>query len=83
MEKTCSKGHTFMKTSACLVCPICEQERTPIADFLTLFPAPARRALENHGITSIEKLATITESEILTFHGFGPKSIKILSTLIL
>lgn len=82
MEKNCSNGHTFFKTSTCPVCPICEQERTPVANFLNEFPAPARRALENHGITTLERLAATSESELLSYHGFGPSSIKIVRRLI-
>jgi predicted RecB family nuclease len=83
MEKTCSNGHTFFKTSNCSVCPICEKERTPVADFLTLFPAPARRALENHGIITLERLAATSESELLSYHGFGPSSIDIVRRLVI
>ena len=83
MEKRCSEGHVFFKTTTCPVCPICEKTRIPIADFLSLFPAPARRALENHGVTSLERLVATPESELLSYHGFGPSSIKIVRRLIL
>ena len=83
MEKRCSKGHVFFKTSSCPVCPICEKTRIPIADFLSLFPAPARRALENHGVTNLESLVATPESKLLSYHGFGPASVKIVRMLIL
>ena len=35
MQRICSNGHTYQKTSACPVCPICEKMRTPEADFLS------------------------------------------------
>jgi len=82
MEKTCRNGNPFFKTSACPVCPHCEKEHKDQEDFLNSFPAPARRALENHGITTLEKLATTPESVLLSYHGFGPSSIKIVKKLI-
>jgi len=83
MGKRSSKGHVFFKTSSCPVCPICEKTRIPIANFLSLFPAPARRALENHGVTSLEHLVATPESELLSYHGFGPASIKIVRRLVI
>jgi predicted RecB family nuclease len=37
--------------------------------------APARRALEGAGITTIPKLAKTSESELLELHGMGPASL--------
>jgi predicted RecB family nuclease len=73
--KTCAKGHQFYKSSDCPVCPICERERKPVYDFLSLFAAPARRALEGAGITTIEQLAAHSEAEILGLHGIGLSSL--------
>jgi predicted RecB family nuclease len=73
--KTCPKGHKFYKSSACPVCPICEEERKPKDSFLALLGAPARRALENEGITSLEKLSAYSEKEILSLHGMGKSSL--------
>jgi DNA repair protein RadC len=36
--------------------------------------APARRALEGAGLTTLAKLAKTTEREILALHGMGPAS---------
>ena len=72
--KTCPKGHKFYKSSDCPVCPICEEERKPEDSFLALLGAPARRALENEGITSLEKLSAYSEKEILSLHGMGISS---------
>lgn len=47
----------------------------------TPFPktsAPARRALDNAGIASLEELSKHTEKEIAALHGMGPKAIRIL-----
>ena len=73
--RTCNKGHKYYKSSDCPTCPTCEQERKPDNGFLSLLSAPARRALENNGITSVQKLSTYSEKEILQFHGMGPASL--------
>jgi DNA-directed RNA polymerase alpha subunit len=73
--KTCHKGHQFYKSSDCPSCPICEKERKPHSGFLSLLSSPARRALENNGITNLEQLSTYTEKEILQLHGMGPASL--------
>jgi uncharacterized protein YdhG (YjbR/CyaY superfamily) len=49
--------------------------RQPKEDFLSLLPAPARRALENKGITTLKKLASFSAADILTLHGMGPSSL--------
>ncbi|MGX2958476.1 RNA polymerase alpha subunit C-terminal domain-containing protein [Peribacillus sp. JNUCC 23] len=80
--RTCNKGHTYYKSSNCPTCPTCEQERKPVNGFLSLLSAPARRALENNGITSLQDLSKYSEKEILQFHGMGPASLpKLRSTL--
>lgn len=43
--------------------------------FLDSLAAPARRALENNKITTLKKLASYTEAELLTFHGLGPSTL--------
>lgn len=74
-RKVCDRGHTFYKSSDCPTCPTCEAERAPKEGFLSTLSAPARRALEHEGITTLEKLATFTESEVLELHGMGPSTI--------
>ncbi|MDQ0657796.1 DNA-directed RNA polymerase alpha subunit [Paenibacillus sp. W2I17] len=39
-----------------------------------MLSAPARRALENEGITTLLQLAEYTEKEILKLHGIGPSA---------
>jgi DNA-directed RNA polymerase alpha subunit len=73
--RTCSKGHKYYKSSDCPTCPICEEERKPKGGFLALLSAPARRALENNGISSLKQLSKFSEEEILKFHGMGKTSI--------
>lgn len=73
--RTCDKGHQYYKKSDCPTCPMCEMERKPESGFLSQLSAPARRALENNGIHSLEILASFSEKELLQFHGLGPASI--------
>ena len=73
--KTCRNGHKFNKSSNCPVCPVCEKKKKPKAEFMSVLGAPARRALENYGISSLKKLSSCTESELLALHGIGPGSI--------
>ncbi|HLY71221.1 MAG TPA: hypothetical protein VKR53_15915 [Puia sp.] len=49
------------------------------ADFLSLLAAPARRALENKGIRTLEQLSGYTEAEIKALHGIGKSAIPKLS----
>jgi predicted RecB family nuclease len=74
-KKICKNGHTFFKSSDCPTCPACEEARKPKGGFLTALAAPARRALENNGILTLEKLAALSEKEVLQFHGMGKSSI--------
>lgn len=73
--RTCPNGHQYYKSSDCPTCPICEQERKPQEGFLTLLSAPARRALQDKGIQTLEQLSKYSEEEILLLHGLGPSSI--------
>ena len=80
--KICANGHQFFKSSDCPVCPICEKERKPKGNFLSLLGAPARRALENNGITTLQQLSAYSEKEILSFHGMGKSTIPTLEKLL-
>ena len=73
--RTCPKGHRYYKSSDCPTCPICEEEKKPKDGFLSLLAAPARRALENNGITTLKQLSKFSEEEILKFHGMGKSSL--------
>jgi predicted RecB family nuclease len=73
--RTCTKGHHYYKSSDCPTCPICEAERKPDDGFLALLSAPARRALENAGITTLSELAKQSEKDILNIHGIGKTTI--------
>lgn len=82
MLKNCKKGHQFYKSSDCPTCPICERERKPKEGFLMVLAAPARRALENAGILTIEQLSNYSENELLALHGMGKSSIPKLKIIL-
>ncbi|WP_108669146.1 RNA polymerase alpha subunit C-terminal domain-containing protein [Peribacillus acanthi] len=81
--RICDKGHNFYKSSDCPTCPTCEQENKPGSGFLSLLSAPARRALEHNGITTLQELSTYSEKEILKFHGMGPASLPKLRSALM
>lgn len=78
--RTCSKGHTYYKSSDCPTCPTCEKENKPESGFLSLLSAPARRALVHNEITTLCRLSEFSEKEILNLHGIGPASLPILKS---
>jgi DNA-directed RNA polymerase alpha subunit len=80
--RNCKKGHQYYKSSDCPTCPICEEQRKPKDCFLSLLVAPARRALENNNITTLQELSKFSEKEILKFHGMGPGSIPKLKMIL-
>lgn len=73
--RTCPNGHRFNKTSDCPTCPQCEVDRAPKKGWMSAFSAPARRALEEAGITSVKQLAKRTRQEVMALHGIGPASL--------
>lgn len=80
--RTCDKGHQYYKSSDCATCPVCQTERGKSAGVFAGLSAPARRALENSGISTLSQLAAHTEAEILKFHGMGPGSLPKLRELL-
>lgn len=76
--RTCKNGHQYYKSSDCPICPTCEEAKRPKDGFLSLLSSPARRALENANITTLEKLSKYSECEILKLHGIGKTVIPIL-----
>jgi predicted RecB family nuclease len=73
--RQCANGHEYRKSSDCPVCPLCESKREPDAEFMKLVAAPARRALEHAGITSLNALSNWSEAELAELHGMGPNAI--------
>lgn len=80
--RTCPQGHHYRKSSDCPVCPVCEGLLKPQSGFLATLGAPARRALENEGLTTVKKLAGKSEAEILALHGMGPASLPSLRAVL-
>tara|TARA_R110002051_G_scaffold201693_1_gene268490 strand:- start:25633 stop:25929 length:297 start_codon:yes stop_codon:yes gene_type:complete len=80
--RTCKNGHQFYKSSECPVCPICEAENKSEKDLFSSLYAPARRALKNEGIDSLQKLSNYSEKEILQLHGIGKTAIPKLTALL-
>lgn len=76
--RTCPNGHRFQKTSDCPTCPQCEALKAPEHGWLSKLSAPARRAIEHAGISTLEELAARSEKELLALHGFGPATLPIL-----
>lgn len=81
-KRVCKNGHTFFKSSDCPVCPVCEKNRAVGSEFLTLFAAPARRALESATINQITDLAKFTHQEIMSLHGFGKSGMATLNKVM-
>lgn len=73
--RICSGSHEYYKSSSCPVCPVCEKEKVPEVAFLSLVSAPARRALEREGITTLTELSRWTERDLLKLHGLGPSAL--------
>lgn len=50
-------------------------------DFWTGLPMgePARRALRNAGLTSLEDLSTVTADYVASLHGLGPKALAVIN----
>jgi len=74
VRKVCPEGHVFYKTPGCSSCPRCEAARKPDSGFLAGLAAPARRALEGAGLTTLSKLAKKSEAQVLELHGMGPNA---------
>jgi hypothetical protein len=50
---------------------------TPL-DELPKISAPATRALNNAGYTSLGQLADVPKTELAALHGMGPKALRII-----
>lgn len=70
-SRICPDGHTYYKSSDCPACPVCEAQKKPHSGFMSLLSAPARRALEGKGISTLKHLARHSAEEILALHGIG------------
>lgn len=50
----------------------------PANERLPRIGAPATRALEGAGYTTLRSLAGVSRAELLRLHGMGPKALRIL-----
>ncbi|MFT3702703.1 MAG: RNA polymerase alpha subunit C-terminal domain-containing protein [Agriterribacter sp.] len=73
--RICKNGHRYYKSSDCPVCPVCVNANKPFEGFMSVLSAPARRALENKGIHTLQQLSKYSETAILELHGMGPSTI--------
>lgn len=48
-------------------------------DFLDKLSSPARSALEDEGIDSFDKLASLSKKELLAKHGIGRKTLPLVN----
>lgn len=80
--RTCKNGHAYYKSSDCPVCPVCAAAEIPEEEFLSVLGTPARRALQNAGISTIVQLSKWSKKELLQLHGFGPSSIPALEKVL-
>jgi len=81
--RICRKGHSYLKKSSCRVCPICEKENKSNAGVFFQLSAPAQRALRSVGISTLQELLNLSETEIRSLHGIGPKAYQKIIELIL
>jgi predicted flap endonuclease-1-like 5' DNA nuclease len=51
---------------------------TSSLDDLPKIGAPATRALNNAGYTSLRQLASVPRAELARLHGMGPKALRII-----
>jgi hypothetical protein len=77
-RKVCAAGHVFYKTPNCNSCPKCEALRRPVEGFMAQLAAPARRALEGAGLTTLARLLRTSEAQLLELHGMGPNAVRVL-----
>jgi predicted RecB family nuclease len=80
--RTCEQGHSYYKSTDCPTCPVCEASKKPADSFLSTLSAPARRALESIGITTLKQLSQHRQKEILSLHGMGPASLPKLTAAL-
>jgi len=79
-RKVCAQGHVFYKSSDCPTCPTCESAKRPAGGFMAELAAPARRALQGAGLTTLARLSKRTEAQVRELHGMGPNAIGKLRT---
>jgi len=74
-RKVCAQGHVFYKSSDCPTCPTCEAAKRPTGGFMAELAAPARRALQGAGLTTLARLSKRTEAQMRELHGMGSNAL--------
>jgi len=74
-QRTCPRGHIYIKSTDCPTCPKCEQKKSTASFVIQGLGAPARRALQAAGVTSLKALAKHPEADVLAMHGMGPSTL--------
>lgn len=77
--RICPAGHTYTKSTDCPTCPVCENAKKPQIGWQAKLSAPANRALEREGITTLAQIAQYSRKEMGKWHGIGPKVLQLLS----
>ena len=72
--RVCKQGHRITKAVIAQPARFANKHANRDSGFLALLAAPARRALENAGISTLKQLSSQSETEILMLHGMGPGS---------
>ena len=54
----------------------------PMSDFPAGLSQPALRAFAAAGYTRLDQFTTITEADLLQWHGVGPKAIRLLRSAL-
>lgn len=78
----CEKGHRFERAGSFTVCPICDKENAPKDSFLSVLPAPARRAFEAHNVLTLSDYLKVPLTEVKDWHGVGPKALKLIDEMV-
>lgn len=56
--------------------------RMPIENLLRKLASPAQRAIQSTGVTTIEELAEMSETEIMGLHGIGKNAMKTIKAFM-
>lgn len=56
-----------------------DETATPLDALPVNIGNPARRALAEHGITTLEQLPAHSAKDLLALHGVGPRAIRLLT----
>ncbi len=81
-KRVCTRGHVYYKSSDYPTCPVCEKSRLSGKGLIPGLSAPAKRALENKGITTLKQLSRYSAKQLLALHGIGPSALPIINNAL-